>query len=187
MPQSIINLSNAISGIEKWKKDRHLDTLEQREGYLINILEELGELVLAYREDDDDQIIDALCDIFVFTINAYPTDFNKLHYTESAIANIRYHIHMLAKQVISLSDVKTMSIFSQRISTIYNTSANIANILGYEFDKCLIETVKEISSRTGTYDSRSKKWIKDVTAAARAKWYKADYKSCKYKREVNMK
>ena len=34
---------------------------------------------------------------------------------------------------------------------------------------------KEISSRTGAYDENAKKWVKDTSDEARAKWYKANY------------
>ena len=38
---------------------------------------------------------------------------------------------------------------------------------------------KEISSRTGSYDETAKKWIKDTSEVAKAKWYKANYKLAK--------
>ena len=34
---------------------------------------------------------------------------------------------------------------------------------------------KEISSHTGAYDEVSKKWVKDESDEAKAKWYKANY------------
>ena len=40
---------------------------------------------------------------------------------------------------------------------------------------------KEISSRTGTYDKASKKWVKDTTDEARARWYSANYELAKLK------
>ena len=49
-----------------------------------------------------------------------------------------------------------------------------------EFDlfKSMVETYKEINSRTGAYNPEKKKWIKFTTPEAMAKWYKADYASC---------
>ena len=41
------------------------------------------------------------------------------------------------------------------------------------------ETIKEISSRTGSYDEASKKWVKDESDEARAKWHKADYEKAR--------
>ena len=39
----------------------------------------------------------------------------------------------------------------------------------------MLETIKEISSRTGSYDPSIGKWIKDKSPEAQAKWYKANY------------
>jgi len=50
---------------------------------------------------------------------------------------------------------------------------------GYDGDKVMDEVIKEISSRTGAYDSNTKKWQKDKSPEAQAKWYTADFTSCK--------
>ena len=46
----------------------------------------------------------------------------------------------------------------------------------------MLETIKEISSRTGSYDESAKKWIKDTSEAAKAKWYKANYNLARLKK-----
>jgi hypothetical protein len=51
--------------------------------------------------------------------------------------------------------------------------------LGYDPTKSLAETIKEINSRTGSFDKVSGKWVKSKTKEAMAKWYKADYSQCK--------
>ena len=50
---------------------------------------------------------------------------------------------------------------------------------GYDGDKVMDEVIKEISSRTGAYDPATKKWQKDKSPEAQAKWYSADLNSCK--------
>ena len=45
----------------------------------------------------------------------------------------------------------------------------------------MLETIKEISSRTGYYDENIHKFVKDTSDEAKAKWYKADYEKCKIK------
>ena len=47
----------------------------------------------------------------------------------------------------------------------------------------MLETIKEISSRTGSYDEATKKWIKDTSDEARAKWYSANYELARIKNE----
>ena len=58
-------------------------------------------------------------------------------------------------------------------------SVNEAEMMGYDFDKTMDETIKEISSRTGEYNEEVGKWQKFKTPEAVAKWYKADYSKCK--------
>jgi hypothetical protein len=50
---------------------------------------------------------------------------------------------------------------------------------GYHGDKVMAEVIKEISSRTGAYDPNTKKWQKDKSPEAQAKWYTADFTNCK--------
>jgi len=50
---------------------------------------------------------------------------------------------------------------------------------GYHGDKVMDEVIKEISSRTGAYDPATKKWQKDKSPEAQAKWYTADFTNCK--------
>lgn len=50
---------------------------------------------------------------------------------------------------------------------------------GYNGDKVMDEVIKEISSRTGAYDPATKKWQKDRSPEAQARWYTADFSNCK--------
>jgi predicted HAD superfamily Cof-like phosphohydrolase len=50
---------------------------------------------------------------------------------------------------------------------------------GYHGDKVMDEVIKEISSRVGSYNADAKKWQKDKSPEAQAKWYKADFTKCK--------
>ena len=50
---------------------------------------------------------------------------------------------------------------------------------GYDGDKVMNEVIKEISSRTGAYNPETKKWQKDKSPEAQARWYTADFTGCK--------
>ncbi len=50
---------------------------------------------------------------------------------------------------------------------------------GYDGDKVMDEVIKEISSRVGAYNPETKKWQKDKSPEAQAKWYSADFSQCK--------
>lgn len=65
------------------------------------------------------------------------------------------------------------------------TCINTIEGLGFDYFKCMQETIKEISSRTGKYDDEAKKWIKDTSDEAKAKWYKADYSNMKRRNNEN--
>ena len=54
---------------------------------------------------------------------------------------------------------------------------------GYDRDKVMHEVIKEISSRTGAYDPATKKWQKDKSPEAQAKWYTADFTDCRINEE----
>ncbi|MCI6178477.1 MAG: hypothetical protein MR658_06605, partial [Campylobacter sp.] len=101
-----INMAQIYAQLEAWRDERKITAESQKDGYIINIMEEFGELssalrdyekikngeqiikkhiakewnenntkwaVLGYKKvtlaDAEYQIIDALCDIAVFTIN----------------------------------------------------------------------------------------------------------------------
>ena len=51
--------------------------------------------------------------------------------------------------------------------------------LGYDADKTLDETIKEINSRTGSINPNTGKFEKDTSPEAQKKWYKARYYKCK--------
>jgi hypothetical protein len=50
---------------------------------------------------------------------------------------------------------------------------------GYNGDKVMDEIIREISTRSGAYDPATKKWQKDKSPEAQAKWYAADFNGCK--------
>ena len=60
--------------------------------------------------------------------------------------------------------------------------ASLCHQYGFNFEIAMLETIKEISSRTGAYDEKAKKWIKDSSDEARAKWYQADYEKARIKK-----
>ena len=59
--------------------------------------------------------------------------------------------------------------------------ADICEHYGFDFQIAMDETIKEISSRTGTSDKASKKWVKDESDEAKAKWYQANYELARIK------
>ena len=82
-----IDLTEIYKGLDEWRAERKITAESQRQGYIRNVMEEFGELAAGLRdyaswskcdlrfcqihkEMAEREIVDALCDIAIFTINA---------------------------------------------------------------------------------------------------------------------
>ena len=188
-----INLEKIYAGLKAWRHERGITAESQKEGYLVNIMEELGELATALREYErfskpsypypknkkyaEHGIIDALCDISVFTINA-GTDVNCNEKIE--VINTTQTTRCNSSLSFLLSECGNFDYYGKLSSYVcFNqillSCAKLCEQYGFNFEIAMLETIKEISSRTGAYDENAKKWVKDESDEAKAKWYKANY------------
>lgn len=175
-----IDLTEIYKGLKAWRHERGITAESQKEGYLINVMEEFGELAAALRDYErfskpsypypknkkyaEHGIIDALCDIAIFTINAG--------------ADIRDEYKPLSIDTANtFSDLNCLLLYTSTFDfkKILLNCAVLCEKYGYNFEVAMLETIKEISSRTGSYDEKAKKWIKDTSDEAKAKWYSANY------------
>lgn len=53
--------------------------------------------------------------------------------------------------------------------------------MGYSFYKCVLETIKEVVSKGGSFDMANYIIIKDTSDEAKTKWYKPNYEKYKIK------
>ena len=157
-----IELRDLETRLAVWRAERHLSTAEQKEGLLANILEELTEYCRAITIDDK---IDACCDILVFLLNS----------KNEPVSLVNGEKTKLLDKYDFCNTIFT-NMFNNR--AIHTTIYQIENS-GYDSYKCMLETIKEISSRTGHFDETIGKFVKDKSPEAQAKWYKADYDKCK--------
>ena len=175
-----INLNEIYAQLEAWRAERKITAESQKEGYLRNVMEEFGELsqalrgleIESVRKTAEHEIIDALCDIAVFTINAG--------------ADIRDEYKPLSIDTTNtFSDLNCLLLYTSTFDfkKILLNCAVLCENYGFNFEIAMLETIKEISSRTGSYDETTKKWIKDTSDEARAKWYRADYEKARIKNE----
>lgn len=196
-----INLEQIYKELQAWREERKITAESQREGYLRNIMEELGELAVGLRdyhswskccdlrfcqihkEMAEREIVDALCDIAVLTINAgehIPCEFKR---TEIELKKSSLNADYILKQLVEKCTL--FSYFEWVEPSTFNiiliNCAYLCEHYGYNFELAMLETIKEISSRTGSYDEKAKKWIKDTSDEAMAKWYKADYEKARIK------
>lgn len=153
--------------LTQWMDERNLDINGQRKGFVSNIQEEMLEYFSA---KDNNEKIDALCDITVFCINAMKA-YDKEHIREPEIVNVVPRVSF-GKQL----DYITLNKFAKEsLESMIDICFTLSTAMGYNFKVAMDETIKEISSRTGSYDESVNKWIKDTSDKAKAKWYKANY------------
>ena len=171
-------INEIYAQLEAWRAERKITAESQKQGYIINIMEEFGELSQALRGLEfentrkvaEHEIIDALCDIAIFTINAG--------------ADIRDEYKPLSIDTTNtFSDLNCLLLYTSTFDfkKILLNCAVLCEKYGYNFELAMLETIKEISSRTGSYNEATKKWEKDMSDEARKKWYKADYEKARIK------
>lgn len=163
--------------LSKWREERHLTYENQQAGFLGNVFEEISEY---FRAKNDLERVDALCDIVIFCFNSFNLDYDVLERQKD------YDIKKITiVDITDYLDYMVASFYKNELDNftfIYKIIFNCLNLvknLGFDFYKCMLETIKEIESRTGCYDESLKKFIKDTSDEAKAKWYKAYYESCR--------
>ena len=180
-----INLKQIYKGLDEWRAERKITAESQKAGYLVNVMEEFGELSQALRgleieivrKTAEHEIIDALCDIAIFTINA-GADVNCNEKIE--IINTSQTTRCNSSLSFLLSECGNFDYYGKFSSYVcFNqillSCAKLCEQYGFNFEIAMLETIKEISSRTGAYDEKAKKWVKDESNEAKAKWYQANY------------
>lgn len=196
-----INLTEIYKGLDEWRAERKITAESQKDGYIINIMEEFGELASALRDYEESSvtkqdvakkqkaeygIIDALCDISVFTINAgvdipTPVKRTEIEFKKSSL-NADYILKQMVEKCVQFSYFEWGE--ASAFNIILINCAYLCEHYGYNFEIAMLETIKEISSRTGSYNEATKKWEKDTSDEARTKWYSANYELARIKNEL---
>ena len=200
--QNLLNFVELADRLAIWREQRHLSIEMQKAGLLANLMEEAVEYM---RASNDNERVDALCDIIVFVLNAYEFDIIKRIDCNKMLASadnfmLQKHTSIIEGEVAEidftierhfsrlLNDIRLLyisHIIDKQdinkpclIGIVGNVLAMIRK-LGFDPMIAMHETLKEIGSRAGTYDKTIGKWVKDTSKEAKAKWYKADYDKAK--------
>lgn len=163
-----LELKDIQTRLSVWKAERHLSTQEQQNGLVSNLLEELTEYS---RATTIEQQVDAHCDMLVFIINAFDEIKHYEKHTTQEYEDAESAQWLAVDLLNNLTPNKIA--FSIRLL------CDQIRYFGYNPYKCMLETIKEISSRSGTFDETINKFVKDKSPEAIAKWYQADYSKCK--------
>lgn len=184
---NLTRLKELEDQLQVWREERHIDIMTQRPSLLANFLEELTELERARLADDIEGQIDAYCDMLVFLLNAYPFTPSLSQPTIDSNLKIFKDTDNLDRYKF-LRDILSYIEYLVNVDSIPNAYSLVNSVnllttaiysLNYNPLDCLQETIKEISSRTGHFDTTINKFIKDTSDEAKSKWYKANYSTCK--------
>ena len=176
------NLKDISDRLEIWRKERGLDVSQGFEFDLNTqcsfLFEEIG--VEYLRAKNNINKIDALCDVSIYAINGLSLldkgiDFLLEYLDEEFEFKISF-INILQDATDSL---KTHSNPLGYFRNIAMYSKIIIENMGYDYFKCMDETLKEVESGKGAFNPESGKWEKFKDEESQKLWYKADYNSCK--------
>lgn len=159
-------MKEILKGLEQFRKDRNINDKE----FLLSVeVSNLLEEVKEYKDAENDYYrVDALCDLCVFSINA-------LYYL--GVRDIRVSnclvdcsgINLIVKDIDNLSLNKNVII---NLKTIINRCFTIMYNMGYDAKVCMLETIKEISSREQD-PLQKQQWEKgQIKGQIKGKWLK---------------
>ena len=172
-------VNNIEFELRMWRMERKLYTTDQQYNLIANVLEELTELA---RAKSNDERIDAICDIGVFYLNSLDNKITELTDCYELDKEITEKFENPQATGFFAEELLSLLLYPKIYPKLYQV-LNFLEIategLGYDFYKCMMETIQEINSRTGHYDESIGKFVKDTSDEAKAKWYKADYNTCK--------
>lgn len=112
----------------------------------------------------------------VYVENVYE-ELLEAYYTKEFIQEVKQEF----KENLLQDDIKVASEHEvvDAIADIIVFSINQLELMGYDADKVMNETIKEISSRKGAVPDGGGKWLKYEDDYHKSLWYKADYQGCK--------
>jgi len=185
MSKTDLTIEGIFKSLDDWREERGLQHT------VGNIAANIGEEIVEYlRAENDEQRIDALCDMFVFSANGLSAT-NRIEYDRFIIdCDAKLHTSIIRRDwLFDIASVFSNLLVSKHIEfnliSILKYSAYQVRLYDYDFLIAMDETLKEIHSRTGAMNEATGKWEKFKTEEAMALWYKADYSKAKINEAVS--
>ena len=158
-----MNLTKIYQGLKEWRYERGIITKSQKENYIVDVMEKFGELSSALRDyetfsnpdypyptdkqEAEQEIINALCNISVLTINAGEDIPDK---EKISLINQNDMSSGFINDLFFL--VKTCGEFAcypngyQFFNDILLTCASVCKHYGFNFETVMIKKVSELKS-----------------------------------------
>lgn len=189
LPQS--RLVEIHKTLKEWKEKNEISLAMSQKGVVANLMEEITEHRRANTSDDELQMIDAKCDLIVFAMNAIDElpDFeteesiygslDKNVAFEACICIELFYYIQFDENKISVGTENKRNVLNKILCEIIARCIDSIDALGFDVNKAMDETVKQITSRSGKMNYNIGKWVKDKSPEAKAREYQADYESCR--------
>ena len=177
-------MQEILDKLKKWRTNRNMNDKDFiLEVEVANLLEEYTEYLRAKNIDEQ---VDALNDMMVFSHNAM--SYLKIDYVDT-VHNVFSHFrsYTILQAISEMHDYTYDETKGKLFCIVILLCQERLESLGYDYDKTLLETIKEVSSRLqdpiqmkewAENGCDGSKWQKDKGQAV-STLYKADYDSCK--------
>lgn len=179
----IIYLDKIYSDLEWWRTENKITAESQKGSYLVNVMEELGELADGLRnfekyrnklknadlvldavfdfqlerEKAEFSIIDAICDIAVFTINAGADILPRKKEDKIDTSEIeRHNLFNVSNLIIDCGNYDRSRCTNHLyFNYILKDCTNLCKQFGYSFELAMLEKIRAISSGSGVYNEKA--------------------------------
>ncbi|CAM4036975.1 hypothetical protein [Campylobacter armoricus] len=144
--------------LTKYREVRHLTYENQQAEFLGDVFEKVSKY---FRAKDDLESVDALCYMAIFYINSFRFEYTTVTLYENLSKEL-FIVNLIYRLGDFIEKNKELDLEFIEINFGFVFLASIENIvsdLGFNFYKCMLQTIKEIESRTGHYDDELKKFV----------------------------
>ncbi len=165
----------------KWSTDVWITFSEQKMGFIGNLLEKMSEY---YKAKDDNAKIGALCDIYILCMTSLDEEVTVIRSCIENRDDYLTFVDGICDILIERENWRVFRCWGNTDESIYQMMLcveRMADFMDYNFYKCVLETIKEVVSKGGSFDMTNYIIVKDTSPEAKAKWYKPNYEKYKIK------
>lgn len=196
-----IDLTEVHKKLEDLRAERNLTADSQKKDYIVNVMEKFGELASAVKDyekysqpdwsyptdvqEAEQEIVKAICDIAILTLNIGAEVFFSKRIPLIDTSTVSQSVNYLGLLMSDCADFECYEDYNSYVHfyNILMVCAKLCEQYGFNFQLAMEESIKEISSYTGSFDEDTKKWKIDYSWEAQTRWYRADYELAKVEKE----
>lgn len=169
-------MEQVLSGLARFRA--YTGTENHLGDFVTNALDEVIEVRKAYLSGDINHVVEEFTDICVYCFNAIAQTGGKYSKWDKFGATIPDSVDKVTCYVGQMICSIGIHNSYDRLSEVINFIGAAIKQLGYDFEKCIMETVNKINSRKGAINEVTLKWEKDINQS-KGELYKPNYEKCK--------